>query len=233
MRILAISDEEEPGLWERWTPERTEGVDLIVSCGDLSAAYLEFLATATNLPLVYVHGNHDEAYRVRPPLGCVDVDGSAYVCHGLRIVGLGGARAASDGAPGICYTEREMRARIRRITPLVQVMGGLDLLVTHAPALGVGDMDDGYHRGFECFRQFVGKWGPELLVHGHVHRAYGTSFVRRRPLGDATVSVNACGHEVIDVPDPSPQTSGLVTRTVNRLCLRSTEREAEDAGTRW
>ena len=52
MKILAIADTEERCLWECFRKERFEGVDLILSAGDLDPDYLEFLAitmTATHV----------------------------------------------------------------------------------------------------------------------------------------------------------------------------------------
>ena len=43
MKILAVADEEEKILWDYYDPEKTKDVDLIISCGDLSPHYLEFL----------------------------------------------------------------------------------------------------------------------------------------------------------------------------------------------
>ena len=40
MKILAISDVESKYLWDYFQPEKLEGVDLILSCGDLKASYL-------------------------------------------------------------------------------------------------------------------------------------------------------------------------------------------------
>ena len=43
MRILAIADEESKYLWDYIQKEKLEGIDLILSCGDLPASYLSFL----------------------------------------------------------------------------------------------------------------------------------------------------------------------------------------------
>ena len=51
MKILLISDEESPSLWDYYQPEKLSCVDLILSCGDLKREYLEFLVTMTNKPL--------------------------------------------------------------------------------------------------------------------------------------------------------------------------------------
>ena len=43
MKILCIADEENKGLWDHFQREKLEGVDLILSAGDLSPDYLQFL----------------------------------------------------------------------------------------------------------------------------------------------------------------------------------------------
>ena len=57
MKILAIADEECKALWDYFTPDKLEGVELIIACGDLSRHYLEYLATMAPMPVLYVHGN--------------------------------------------------------------------------------------------------------------------------------------------------------------------------------
>ena len=39
MKILCIADEENKGLWDHFQKEKLEGVDLILSAGDLSPDY--------------------------------------------------------------------------------------------------------------------------------------------------------------------------------------------------
>ena len=174
MKILAVSDEAVPGLWEYYTPDRVKGVDLIISCGDLQQEYLEFLTTVVNVPLLYVPGNHDQSYEKRPPEGCIDIDGRVYEYKGLRIAGLGGSCRYKDGS--YMYTERQMRARLWRLRRRIARKGGLDLFVTHAPARGYGDMEDLAHRGFACFNDLLQKEKPAHMLHGHVHKSYTSRF---------------------------------------------------------
>ena len=149
MKILAIADTEERCLWECFRKERFEGVDLILSAGDLDPDYLEFLVTVINKPLIYVRGNHDDRYARHAPGGCICVEDSVYTYRGIRIAGLGGSMRYRDGAN--MYTEREMSKRMRKLSRKVRMVGGCDILLTHAPAAGMGDLDDLPHRGFECF----------------------------------------------------------------------------------
>ena len=68
MRILAISDEESKYLWEYFDKNKLKDIDLIISCGDLAPEYLSFLVTLSSVPVLYVHGNHDEKYDMSPAL---------------------------------------------------------------------------------------------------------------------------------------------------------------------
>ena len=119
MKILAIADTEERCLWECFRKERFEGVDLILSAGDLDPDYLEFLVTVINKPLIYVRGNHDDRYARHAPGGCICVEDSVYTYRGIRIAGLGGSMRYRDGAN--MYTEREMSKRMRKLSRKVSL----------------------------------------------------------------------------------------------------------------
>lgn len=109
MKILAVADEECKALWDYFTPDKLEGVELIIACGDLSRHYLEYLATMAPVPLLYVHGNHDESYDTRPPQGVICLDDDVYVHNGLRIAGLGGSCRYRTGRLAV-YRGRDEKA---------------------------------------------------------------------------------------------------------------------------
>ena len=132
MRILTIADKECRALWDYYQPGTLKGVDLILSCGDLDPDYLQFLVTMAGCPLLYVRGNHDERYDRKPPLGCTCIEDKVYDFHGLRILGLGGSMRYKNSP--CMYTEAEMQARIRKAGWQIRLMGGFDILLTHAPA---------------------------------------------------------------------------------------------------
>lgn len=189
MKILAVADEESKALWDYYTPDKLEGVELIISCGDLSAAYLEFLVTMTSCPVLYVPGNHDTAYETHPPEGCENIDGRIYICSGLRIMGLGGSMKYNDGP--YMYTEAQMRRRVKRLYPEIIKNRGVDIFVTHSPVRGFGDMDDLPHRGYDCFNTLLNICHPSYMLHGHVHGSYMSRFRRETPHPSGTVIINA------------------------------------------
>ncbi len=198
MKILVVSDEESPYFWENYIPGRLAEFDLIISCGDLKADYLSFLVTCARCPVLYVHGNHDTGYSRRPPEGCDCIDDKLVEFNGLKILGLGGCRKYHPGA--YQYTEREMRRRIRRLRFPLWRHKGVDILVTHAPAEGVGDAEDPAHRGFQAFCEFLDKYRPKYMLHGHVHLRYGQDKTRVRSYGDTTV-INASERYVLELPE--------------------------------
>ena len=199
MRILAVSDEECPALWDHYRPGRLEGYDLILSAGDLKADYLSFLVTMARAPLLYVHGNHDEGYSRRPPEGCDCIDDQLVVFRGLRILGLGGCLQYRPDAP-LQFTERQMARRIARLRFALLRAGGVDLVVTHAPPLGLGDGDDLPHRGFACLVRLLDRYHPQCLVHGHVHLR-GWPLPERELLYGSTRIVNAAERYALELPD--------------------------------
>ena len=188
MKILAISDEESQLLWDYFKPEYLADIDLILACGDLSPRYLEFLVTLGHCPLLYVHGNHDARYKKTPPLGCVDIEDQIYVHNGVRILGLGGSMRYSPGEHQ--YTEVEMKKRARKLWWKLRKHKGFDILLTHAPAKGHGDMDTRTHSGFETFVELMDKYEPSYHIHGHVHLNYGPRMERIRAYKNTTL-INA------------------------------------------
>ena len=54
MKILILADEECKSLWDYFDRSKLAGVDLVLSCGDLSPQYLSFIATFTSAP-VYMY----------------------------------------------------------------------------------------------------------------------------------------------------------------------------------
>ena len=149
-------------------------------------------------PLIYVRGNHDDAFSEEPPEGCECIEDTVYTYKGVRFLGLGGSFRYKHQGDNM-YTERAMRARIRRRRRQIKKNGGFDVLVTHAPALGKGDLESYAHRGFGCFNDLLEEYRPAYMIHGHVHRNYGPSIPSRITSGE-TVIVNAWQAQIIEIP---------------------------------
>jgi len=169
MRILALSDIESSFIHDHFDPQYFKGVSLVLAAGDMRAEYLSYIVTMLNVPLLYVHGNHDARLLKEPPEGCTCIDGIIYEHDGLRIAGLGGCMTYTGGP--LQYTEKEMTKRIAKNK--FKYRKGIDLFLTHAPAFGLGDGTDQAHTGYKCFIELLDKYKPGHMVHGHQHLNYG------------------------------------------------------------
>lgn len=213
MKILTVSDEESPYLWEPNAAKKLKDYDLILSCGDLKSDYLSFLVTVARCPVLYVHGNHDGHYATRPPEGCDCIEDKLVVYNGIRILGLGGSIRYRPGQHQ--YTDQQMRRRIRKLRLALWRTGGVDIVVTHAPPRGVGDAEDLAHRGFLALRELLDKYQPAYLLHGHVHLSYGANVPRLQQYG-ATAVINTSQRYVLELPDRE-----VKPRDMNRLIWRN------------
>lgn len=213
-RILAVADEPSPGLPDLTTARP----DVVLSCGDLPWDDLERIVDVTNVPLLFVPGNHDPALTPSPqavvwpftianphlvdppgPRGGTSVDGRILDTAGLRIAGLGGSVRYRKGPNQ--YTQAEMTRRAKRLLRRAALKRrrdgkGVDVLMTHAPPKGLGDEDDAPHEGFEAFHELVRSLRPKLLLHGHIH-PYGVP--RPDRYLEETRVVNVIPYRVIDL----------------------------------
>ena len=196
MKILFIADEESKLYWDYFKKEYFEDIDIIVSCGDLKASYLSFLSTMLPVPVLYVHGNHDDKYDRNPPEGCICIEDSVFEYKGVRFLGLGGSNRYKPGVNQ--YTEKQMAKRIRKLRWKLFRSKGFDVLVTHSPAKGFHDDVDECHKGFDAFYGLIDKYKPKYFVHGHVHLNYGRQFVREDMIGETKV-INAFEKYIIEI----------------------------------
>lgn len=196
MKILLLADEESKYYWDFFDKSKLEGIDLIISCGDLAPQYLSFLATFAKVPILYVHGNHDHCYDETPPSGCICIDDKVYVHEGIRIVGLGGCMNYNNGQ--YQYTEKDMNKRIKRLKWKIKKHGGMDVLITHAPAYNLNDSSDLPHMGFKAFVDILETYEPVLYAHGHVHINYGRDFKRESNYGKTRI-INAFEKYIVEI----------------------------------
>jgi hypothetical protein len=215
VRVLAVADEVSDALWGPRAAALAP--DLVLAAGDLPWDYLDFLASATNRPVVFVPGNHDPAVSgVRAhrsgqflragmpcdpprPAGCRNADGIVVDAGGLRIAGLGGCVRYRPGPNQYTQGEYHRRAarllrragRLQRRSP-----GPVDVLLTHAPPRGLGDGDDRPHVGVDALHDVLERLTPRWHLHGHIH-PYG--FPRPdRHVGGTTLR-NVIPYRVVEI----------------------------------
>lgn len=198
MKILVIADIESEYLWDYFKKEKLDGIDLILSAGDLNPNYLSFLATFAKVPVLYIRGNHDDCYKDTPPEGCTCIENKVYVYKGVRILGLGGSIRYKKGDNQ--YTQLQMKRRASKAWFNVKKNKGIDILLTHSPAKGLNDGPDHVHEGFEVFNDLIRKYKPKFFIHGHVHKNYCTNFKHEFKLNEYTTVVNGYERYIIDYP---------------------------------
>lgn len=182
LQALAVTDEVDPRIYSTSVRDRMGDIDVVISCGDLPASYLEFLTDVLHRDVYYVLGNHAEELTregqrgvPRHPLGCIDVGFKVLrdANTGVIYAGLPGSIRYHEHAP-VQYTERQMFWRILRMAPRLlwnRLRHGraMDILVTHSPPRHIGDREDQAHKGFTMIRHLI-KWAkPAYHLHGHVH----------------------------------------------------------------
>jgi len=205
MKILCISDQVESVLHGPSLNYYAQGVEAVISCGDLPFDYLEYVLTFLGVPLYYVLGNHDPAPDgPEYPGGCTPLDGKVLeVGTGERRVTLAGLSGSPmySGGPNQ-YTEGQMGRRALSLSSKVlgrRLLGRPrpTVFVTHSPPFGLGDREDPAHVGFGPFLKLIDRHEPELWLHGHVH-LYGPD-QQRVTNRDQTKVVNVFGHRILEV----------------------------------
>jgi uncharacterized protein len=171
---------------------RYHDVELILSCGDMPSTYLEYITSVLNVPLFYVRGNHDEGYHERPP-GGEDLHQRVISYHGLTFAGLEGSLKYNKGS--IQYSDGDMMRMVLTMGPQLGFKRwreghGIDVFVTHAPALGIHDQPDLPHQGFKAFLRFMEWYKPRYMVHGHVHTFDRRTTVETKYLETCILNIN-------------------------------------------
>ena len=206
VRVLAVADEEVPAVESRLRDLR---VDLVLTAGDLPWDYLESIVSLLDAPAAYVPGNHDpRTGRGVGPQGFVDVDGHVHTIGGLRVAGLGGCVRYNDGHHQ--YTQSEYDKRARGLLKQARAGGDVDVLLTHAPPLGLGDESDPPHVGISALHGVLETLRPSWHLHGHIH-PYGMQKPDRQ-VGPTTIR-NVIPWQLIDI---EPRAAAPTTAAAGR-----------------
>jgi uncharacterized protein len=221
MKLLCVADHVDPLIYSSSLKARFPDLDLVLSAGDLSLEYYDFIVSSLNRPLYFVFGNHhlegsqgyrptadpfskgEERWQARG-VGAVHLHGRVVRAKGLLIAGLGGSIWYNGGDNQ--FTDFGMFLVILRLIPSLlwnRLARGrfLDVLVTHSPPYGINDLPDPCHTGFRVFLWFLRVFRPRFLVHGHVH-LYDRNAAREAHYGGTTI-INAYDHTVIELEPPA------------------------------
>ncbi len=167
--------------------------------------------------MVFVPGNHDPAIdqsrRARNgtfttdgmisdgprPHGATNADEQVVLAAGLRIAGLGGCVRYKPGPHQ--YSQREYVGRARRLLRRAKRGGPVDVLLTHAPPLGLGDGEDKPHEGIQALHTVLERLEPSWHLHGHIH-PYGQQ-MPDRTVGPTTIR-NVIPWRMVDIEPKAP-----------------------------
>ena len=179
MKILSVSDEIDPRIYSDSLNERYGEIDFVISCGDLSYMYLEYIISVLNRPLYFIHGNHDPLEEFTPgetrsyPLGAENLHRRFIRKDGLIITGVEGSIQYNRKTP-YQYSQGSMWSHVLSLVPGLlfnKVVYGkyLDIFVTHSPPTGVHEGVDWTHQGINAFRWLINVFQPSYHFHGHIH----------------------------------------------------------------
>ncbi|MFL7812274.1 MAG: metallophosphoesterase [Anaerolineales bacterium] len=207
-KILAISDQIDPRVYSDSLKDRYGDVDLVISCGDLSYMYLEYVISTLNKPLYFVHGNHDPEEELnlgQPrsyPHGGLNLHLGIYRRHGLLLAGVEGSIQYNRRTP-YQYSQAGFWSYVLRLVPgllynRLRYGRFLDVFVSHAPPHGFHEGSDWTHQGIKAFRWLLDTFQPTCHLHGHIH-LYFPDQARESSLGRTRI-INAFQSIVVEIP---------------------------------
>ena len=210
MNILSISDIVLPQLYSPQIRERFSDVDCVIGCGDLPYYYQEYITSTLNVPLFFVHGNHDPIVEYTDhgefsqPRGGVNLHRRVIYWRGLLLAGVeGSVRYSRRGV--YQHTQRQMWQAVFGLAPQLlwnRMRYGryLDVFVTHASPWGIHDQPDHPHVGIKAFRWLLTVFKPQIHLHGHIH-VYRQDTVTETHFGQTRV-INTYGYKLIRLELP-------------------------------
>lgn len=210
VKVLSVSDKVLAHLYSASVATHYSDVELIIGCGDLPYYYLEYLLSMLNVPLLYVHGNHDPEHEyladgsaITGPLGGLNLHRRTHYEKGLLLAGLEGSIRYRHGC--FQYTQYEMWLNVFSLVPWfffnkLRYGRYLDMLVAHSPPYGIHNGEDRVHVGFWGFLWLMRTFKPRYLLHGHRH-IYNPDETTTTQYYDTTV-LNIYPYKVLDIEVP-------------------------------
>lgn len=167
MKILHLSDTHGCHRRLRDLPE----ADVVVHSGDFTmtgseAEAIDFMSWFCDLPYhhkIFICGNHDDC------LYGANIDGLDANVHYLCNSGIDIDGIKFYGVPmymGDCVTDRQSRNYAR-------IPDDTDVLITHSPAYGILDFDDGINYGSEELLDRLSTLNLKAHLFGHIHAQHG------------------------------------------------------------
>lgn len=177
-KILAASDIEGDSKLAKKLAQRAEkeNVNLVVLCGDLTGwnetAELIKPFKEKNKKVLIIPGNHDSfatADFLAELYGVKNIHGYAVKYEKVGFFGAGGA-TNTPSFPG-SITEKELFETLKKAHNSLK---GIEkkIMVTHMHPAGSISEFSGI-QGSEAIAKAVQQFKPDILLHGHIHEAFG------------------------------------------------------------
>jgi Icc-related predicted phosphoesterase len=209
VKVLTISDVELDRLYSPQVKQRFADVDIILSCGDLSYSYLEYLISMLDKQLFFVHGNHANQVEFTvsgpklAPWGGVNIHRKCINFRGLLIAGIEGCGHYNYGP--YQYSQFEMWLWALMLVPkllfnYLRFGRFLDVFITHAPPAGIHDMEDLPHRGIRAFNWIDRVFKPKYHFHGHIHVYRNTTITRTKYFQTTIINTYGYKETIISIP---------------------------------
>ena len=169
MKILHLADTHNCHHRLRDLPE----ADVVVHSGDFCMVgseqeAIDFLNWFCNLPdrhKIFICGNHDDC------LYDANIDGLDANVHFLSNSGIEMDGVKFYGVPMFiedCITDRQSRN-------YASIPDDTDVLITHSPAYGILDFDDGINYGSEEILSRISELHLKAHLFGHIHAQHGVA----------------------------------------------------------
>lgn len=166
--------------------------DILIHAGDFSmraktSHVVEFATWIKSLPhkhKIVVPGNHDMACETQEIWAREEFAPAIFLIHeyatvaGLQIFGSPYSSAISDPSDW-CYDYPRYGERGRRLWRHIEPNRKLDILITHGPPHGIGDLVLNSHLGEDpnvgdvTLKRVVTEVNPKVHIFGHIHEGYG------------------------------------------------------------
>lgn len=159
MRILLLADRA-PRERLKSIIEKNSGIDLIITLWDLYYYDLEDLKYFPDIPKIWVYWNHCD-WIYMPELWITNLHLKKFELWWVSFWGFEWCNKYKEGK--FQYSQDHAKEMIR-LLPEVNV------LICHCPPFGINDdQDDLAHIGFKALRDYIDKYKPEYLFHGHTY----------------------------------------------------------------
>lgn len=193
-KILIISD---IPILKKYHPDSLKSmfknIDFILSAGDLSNDYLDYIFTLLNKELIFVNGNH--IYNPNHNIEfCKNVDQKIINFKGLRIMGFDGSQIYSYGDHQ--YSESQVFFMI--LKNLLRLFWKKpDIVLSHSPPKGIHDRGDHVHTGFQAYHFILKYFKPKIWIHGHIHLEHHHKI--QESVFEGVKFINAYGYKIIEL----------------------------------